>query len=450
MADKCVCVYCSARVPFDLPGALVDACAEEKVVVFAGAGISTENRLIFPWTFYEDIHGALVRAGDISPDQEPSFPAAMSLYVNRFGRPDLLRHIKERFDYLRGFPELYHDATRFHRELATIHPLKDLITTNWDTLFEEATAATPIVTASDYAFWDLPGRKVFKIHGSMANPGSVVATEEDYRRCYRNLRTGVIGASLKHLLATKTVVFVGYSFGDEAFNRLYGFLRREMADTLPRSYIVTPDKSFTVGRFPSSTVMHTDGTYFLTQLKDALVQRGVMRPDSIYALVDRALDKLEDEHRRLGLTIEVHKRPAALYTFAYQDGVQDACQRILSMRRTGHYSNPHTLHQTALSYQYLQRLAVQRKRYYDAAYIEGYLNGLVLLGLEEEEFRLFPYFFLYGAKTDLRTRTAYLAALPKAPSLHKAAFRVSVRIVNGLAEGIVPEHIPFLEGILDA
>lgn len=93
-------------------------------------------------------------------------------------------------------------------QLGTLFPIDEIVTTNWDTYFEELCFATPIVEPHDYAYWNLPGRKVFKIHGSTNNVGSLVATEQDYAECYERLRTGLVGASLKHMLATKVLVFL--------------------------------------------------------------------------------------------------------------------------------------------------------------------------------------------------------------------------------------------------
>jgi hypothetical protein len=89
------------------------------------------------------------------------------------GRAKLLRKIKDRFDYIRSFPELYRIATRFHRELSTLFLVDTIVTTNWDSFFEDECGALPFVTADDYAFWEQSVRKVFKIHGSANSLGSI-------------------------------------------------------------------------------------------------------------------------------------------------------------------------------------------------------------------------------------------------------------------------------------
>jgi hypothetical protein len=72
------------------------------------------------------------------------------------------------------------------------------------------------VNAEDFAFWRTAGRKGFKLHGSVSNFGSIIATDDDYRRARRQLQRGALGAALKLMLAAKTIVYVGYSFSDTA------------------------------------------------------------------------------------------------------------------------------------------------------------------------------------------------------------------------------------------
>lgn len=162
-----------------------------------------------------------------------------------------------------------------------------------------------MVVAADYAFWDLPQRKVFKIHGSLNNVGSIVATEDDYRRCYRNLRSGVLGATLKHLLATKTVLFVGFSFSDPDFGHIYRLLQRQLGDVLPPQFIVTRGGTELAARFPAATVIDTDGTFFVSTLKNELVARGAMLPDENLVRAGAMYAKVADEHIRFTHMVDV-------------------------------------------------------------------------------------------------------------------------------------------------
>jgi len=236
----------------------VKAALAGELVIFAGAGTSTENPLTLPSTLYVGVVGEL---GYTATDDLPSFPRAMSQYEKQHGRPALLQKAKERFDYIDGFGDLRAMATRFHQEISTMFMVDTIVTTNWDTYFEEDCGAIPIVTEADYAFWNLPGRKVFKVHGSMNNVGSIVATEDDYERCYAQLREGVMGSTLKHMLATKTTVFLGYSFRDDDFNQIYDLVRHQLGAMLPRPIVVTLNDEFDAISYRGADVIVTDAAF---------------------------------------------------------------------------------------------------------------------------------------------------------------------------------------------
>ena len=219
---SCTCIICQNKLPFDIPDQLYETFLKGDIVLFAGAGISTENRSVFPYTLYEEVCGDI----KIKPSEGSSFPKVMDKFCNQpNGRSMLLQKIRNRFSYIWSFSELYLRATAFHQELSTLYPIDTIVTTNWDDYFEKKCGAIPFVTAEDFAFWSMPGRKVFKIHGSVNSYGSLVLTSQDYRSCYRKLSSGIMGSYLKLILATKTIIYVGFSFNDEDFLLLYAGLQ---------------------------------------------------------------------------------------------------------------------------------------------------------------------------------------------------------------------------------
>lgn len=59
---ECVCATCASEKDFDFPEHLLDKITSGDVVVFAGAGISTENRAHCKSTLYEQIKSELSAA----------------------------------------------------------------------------------------------------------------------------------------------------------------------------------------------------------------------------------------------------------------------------------------------------------------------------------------------------------------------------------------------------
>jgi len=53
------CERCKLKKPFDLPSEIVDACKAGNLIVFAGAGVSTESASVYKHTFYQKIRDEL-------------------------------------------------------------------------------------------------------------------------------------------------------------------------------------------------------------------------------------------------------------------------------------------------------------------------------------------------------------------------------------------------------
>jgi NAD-dependent SIR2 family protein deacetylase len=126
------CARCKRRIPFEFPSKIIEAYKNGQLIIFAGAGISTERRGILPRSFYKDIKNEL----NIPEDEDLSFSELMTKYCEITNRKNLLYAIKKRLDYVTAFSELYNDATEFHRELSTVPHLDEIFTTNWDDFFE--------------------------------------------------------------------------------------------------------------------------------------------------------------------------------------------------------------------------------------------------------------------------------------------------------------------------
>ena len=433
------CIHCGLDYDFEMPEGLVDAAHGKQVVIFAGAGISTEVPNVFPETVLD------IAARRIGVEQPDSFPETLEAFQQRFGRAELVRMVKDKFDYIDGFVRLRNNAREFHRELATMPYLCDLVTTNWDLHFEQESGATPFVTGEDIALYDMPGRRVLKVHGSMSNLASIVATESDYAKRLDELNRNVMGGLLRQMLATRTVVFIGYSLRDWNFRRLYSALRADMSNFAPKAYLVTPfgtdgkvEKEFGL------TVIKTSGVRFLKDLKSALVGPCFI-DDSVYERVDEMFALL-DEADQFAKTVSHKKYPAIIHCWAYHDGLRDAFFRIPHRRPSGEYSDRHHVTAMLRHYDTLGDRAYDAGRFTDAAYIEGYMSGLMVLMSDQEDKLLteLPLYFIYAGDSVMRSREDLLEALEysrrRAPRQRKEARRYA----DNIPEGMVRSHAPFL------
>lgn len=469
------CKWCALDLEFELPDEVVRAYERDKLVIFAGAGISTEVPTVLTESLYE-------RARALAKTDAETFPQVMQAFQDKFDRATLVKEIRSRFSYADSFPSARRAARQFHAELATLPQIRDIITTNWDTYFEEECLATPFVVGEDIAYHDLYERRVYKLHGSITNLATLVATEEDYAESLVKLGTNVLGSHVRNILSSKTVVFVGYSLTDWNFRRLYDALRADMGKFAPRAFVVTP---FDAPEADTLGLVHirTSGFEFVRELKRSLQGHCILSDDT-YDLIARIQERAV---RADGIAKDVNPQtyPAVVYTWFYSDAVLDACFRILHRRGSGEYSDAHKVQWLARKYSAAAERASERGNYVDAAYLEGYTNVLVallapwmtdedspgevkafdessaensepspitedeILDPYEEHFESFPHFFLPGIDADLNGPVEFQSGLDESRRKAPRQRRIAREIVASLAPGMVLEHSRDLPDLFD-
>ena len=435
------CAICRNNKAFDMPEELIEAATNGDLVLFCGAGISTENRLVLPETFYESVKEEMG-----IDNKDISFSELMELYCEQpNGRKKLLKKISDRFHYIQSFPEIERQATMFHAELKDIYQIRTIITTNWDNYFEDYCDAMPITIPEDFTFWDEKSRFVLKIHGSFDNLSSVVATKQDYDKCLERLQNGIIGATLKNILVTKTVVFIGFSFGDDDLNMIIDYLRNELGDLYPHIYYVSLDESLKDRlMYKNSTSIVTSGVFFIHCLKEILTQKGLLCNMSSEYIIKEACYMIEMLHKRVS-EISLKDSPCVIYTLAYQDGVIHAWERYLKCK-TGEYNRPN--HVVQLIYAYEKEVDKKKNdgNYWDSSYFQGYLEGLSLIEIcdkDPDAVKVFPFLFLPNAKRTLDSFDVYMDELKRVSNGSGKYVRYAKQIVRDKGDEVVVHHPPY-------
>jgi len=413
------CRECNNDNGFTLPDDVIQAAIKGDLVLFCGAGISTESKKVMPTSFYTDIKDELEYKNHIEVDDNLSFSKLMSLFCENVvnGRKELFKRINRRFQMIDNFPELYGIASEFHKEVAKIPQIGTVITTNWDTLFEDNCDMFPIIYNEDVALWDAFDKRVFKIHGSIKNIGSIIATEEDYENCYKKLSTKPIGDRLKTILSTKTVVFVGFSFGDEDLNKIIEILSDDLGQFANQFYLVTIDEKW-LEKHPKNIIpIITDGTFFVESLKNELIHQGTLIDSTVYRFAEEANEILINAHVSWMDDAKFHEilqeYPELLLTIAYQDGLIHAFQFSIADEKSGRILMPNYTRDVARSYLYLCNQRMGENNYLQAFYDRGYSDGFLALKIfvqGKKEDILFPPMFFFDDENfvDLESLLSYL------------------------------------------
>lgn len=117
--------------------------------------------------------------------------------------------------YLSSFSEVnqeYLDEIQLFKEAAR-NSISGIITTNFDTLMEEFTGFLPIIGQEQLLFsTTLNIAEVYKIHGSVTEPNSLVICKEDYDKF--NKKSAYLAAKLLTIFLEYPIIFIGYSLTD--------------------------------------------------------------------------------------------------------------------------------------------------------------------------------------------------------------------------------------------
>ncbi|HEL1612851.1 TPA: SIR2 family protein [Streptococcus suis] len=130
---------------------------------------------------------------------------------------------------------------------------KVIVTTNYDTLTEDLLDSIdqkPTVYVGQKGFFDetYNWSELFKIHGDVHDPSSIVITEEDYRAYDNN--SILISAKILSNLIHSPIIFIGYSLTDRNVQKLL----TDFASQLPSEDLRKNTNRITVVEFQPNTV----------------------------------------------------------------------------------------------------------------------------------------------------------------------------------------------------
>lgn len=203
---------------------LADEAITSRLVLFVGAGVSAGAGLP---TWNALLAGVAAEAG-FSPE-------ALKLLAHKDPRDQATlidRRLQATGRELRAaVAETLQRTTRYSLQhgLLTSLPSSEAVTTNFDSLFEQA------ATTADRALAVLPehpqsadGRWLLKLHGSVEQPSGIILTRSDFLAMPRQY--GALIGLVQGLLLMRHMMFVGYSLQDEDFQELIHEVRAARGD----------------------------------------------------------------------------------------------------------------------------------------------------------------------------------------------------------------------------
>ena len=197
----------------DFPRPLLDALKDNQLVVFAGAGVSMPEPAGLP-SFRQLAEEVALGSGETAEQDE-----AEDRFLGRLYDKDQQVHFQTAQILQEKSPRpscLHHDLTALYRNFECLR----IVTTNFDTLFEEAAkekfGSLPEVFQAPALPLGTDFSGIVHVHGSIHKPRDMVLTDVDFGRAY--LIEGWARGFLLDLFRTFPVLFVGYGHNDTVMN----------------------------------------------------------------------------------------------------------------------------------------------------------------------------------------------------------------------------------------
>ena len=222
---------------------LFEAISKGEVVLWVGAGLSLYAGLPSGVQLREILYEGLtpLEKEEVGKNSDLSH-LADEICTLKGNRNYIIQTLKNTFtrDFL---------STETHKIISQIPHFRNIITTNYDSLFESVYGSGKLnVIFSDNHTPYIDAKKVnlFKIHGDLSNPDSIIITESDYNNFFsKDIEQNTIWSVIKGIIATKSILFIGYGLEDTNIQVIFNKIRNKIGENGKECYFVAPNISTT-------------------------------------------------------------------------------------------------------------------------------------------------------------------------------------------------------------
>ena len=220
---------------------LFEAISKVEVVLWVGAGLSLYAGLPSGAGLREILYEGLtpLEKEEVGKNLDLSH-LADEICTLKGNKNYIIQTLKDTFrrDFL---------STETHKIISQIPHFRNIITTNYDSLFESVYGSGKLnVIFSDNHTPYIDAKKVnlFKIHGDLSNPDSIIITESDYNNFFsKDTEQNTIWSVIKGIIATKSILFIGYGLEDTNIQVIFNKIRNKIGENGKECYFVAPNIS---------------------------------------------------------------------------------------------------------------------------------------------------------------------------------------------------------------
>ena len=249
---------------------LFELIRKEEVVLFVGAGFSINAGYPSGEKLCKRIFDDLSDTEKTEINEKLQLPELTEEFVQIRGnsRNSLITILKEIY----GKSAI---SLSDHEKVKSIPHFSNIITTNYDTLFETVyKESCNVIFKDDHCTYiDKSKANIFKIHGDLSDPNSVIITKSDYTHFFDSQKQTIFWNKIKDIIATYNVLFIGYSFEDNNIISIVEKIKVSLGLNTKEMFLIAPNwKEHKRHKLNSFGIKYFNNTAddFLDQLIDNL------------------------------------------------------------------------------------------------------------------------------------------------------------------------------------
>lgn len=219
---------------------LFELIRNEEVVIWAGAGLSISAGYPSGKNLCEILLQNLSKSDRELFDNNLLLPdLAEEIYrIKGNNKNWIIRILKKTF--LDSKPK----TKEFHDKIALIPHFRTIITTNYDKLFEDSFGdkAQLLLSNNHIAYVEKNKTEIFKVHGDLSIPESIIITKSDYNNFFSLKREDeVYWTVIKERLSTKSVLFLGYNLEDPNISVIFEKISKTLMSHRKECFLIAPN-----------------------------------------------------------------------------------------------------------------------------------------------------------------------------------------------------------------
>lgn len=216
---------------------LIDSIRKEQVTLFLGSGFSRKAGAPMANAIVTSLKESM--PVDIKDDfrDETHLDLISEEFEQIYGRESLINKLEEIFKFMPT-------DTSDHTCLTKIPHIRHIITTNYDTLIEDAFGPDScyVVRTTDDCV-NLPKDKtiVYKIHGDFTKKDNIILTKQDYTNFFSSNNEPLLWKYIQSHILTNDMLFIGYSLEDSNIFTLIQEIRKQVKVDTRKYFLIAPE-----------------------------------------------------------------------------------------------------------------------------------------------------------------------------------------------------------------